>query len=232
MTGVLDSNASVNYGIYETDILSIKSKMTETQQIVEYAGSLFDVVGVSRCSATESFLILGLESTPERDLDDFERLEGQLQLSGFEKHVQPRLESLLNFMQARGLSAEPLGRYGYPRRGEVNLKDKAISAGLGKRGKSTIVLHPEYGTRLRFAVIRIAALLESTTSSPLPETENPFCDGCSVCIDACPVRALEPYRMPDASICLANSRLMTEQSGRLILCDICLSVCTVEGRRI
>ncbi len=206
--------------------------MNISRQIVEYANSLFDVAGVSRFSDTESLLILGLESTPERDLDEFGRADGQTQMYGFEKHIKPRLESLLGFIQASGFSAEPIGRCGYPRKGEVNLKDKAISAGLGKRGKSTVILHPDYGTRLRFSAIRIGAVLEPTiSSSPPPEDESPFCDGCSICIDICPVYALEPYRMPDTSICLSNTSLIAAERGRLIPCDICLHQCPTDNRR-
>ena len=125
--------------------------MTIAQQILEYAGSLFDVVGANRLSNTESLLILGLESTPERDLDEFGHSGGNFQIHGFRKHVKPRLESLLKFIRNQGFSAEPIGRYGYPLEGEINLKEQAIRAGIGKRGKNTVVLHPKYGTRLRFA---------------------------------------------------------------------------------
>jgi len=197
--------------------------MTVASQIVEKAGSLFDVVGVSRLSRGESLLILGLESTPERNLDEFGHVGGNFQMHGFEKHVKPRLESLLNFIHGRGFSAEPVGRYGYPLRGEVNLKREAIRLGLGKRGKSTVVLHPKYGPRLRFMAVRTDAPLEPVSSVQADE-ENPVCRQCSICIDACPVNALEPYRMPDASICLSNITPVTED-GRSILCDICLHLC-------
>ena len=192
--------------------------MTVASQIVEKAGSLFDVVGVSRLSRGESLLILGLESTPERNLDEFGHVGGNFQMHGFEKHVKPRLESLLNFIHGRGFSAEPVGRYGYPLRGEVNLKREAIRLGLGKRGKSTVVLHPKYGPRLRFMAVRTDAPLEPVSSVQADE-ENPVCRQCSICIDACPVNALEPYRMPDASICLSNITPVTED-GRLSLIHI------------
>jgi epoxyqueuosine reductase QueG len=197
--------------------------MTVTLQIADKAGSLFDVFGVSRLSRGESLLILGLESTPERNLDEFGHLGGNFQMYGFEKHVKPRLELLLDFIHGKGFSAEPVGRYGYPLRGEINLKKEAIQIGLGKRGKSTVVLHPQYGPRLRFIAVRTDATLEPSGSLQTDE-ENPVCRQCSICIDACPVNALEPYRMPDASICLSNITPVTED-GRSILCDICLHLC-------
>lgn len=202
--------------------------MTVAQQITDYAGSLFDVVGVTHLSSGESLLILGLESTIERNLDEFGRLNGVFYLYGYEKHVVSRLESLLNFIRDKGFSAESVGRYGYPLGGEINLKEEAIRAGLGKRGKNTIVLHPKYGTHLRFIAIRTDAPMEPPTYSALAEEENLFCSGCSICIDTCPVKALKPYSMPDPSVCLSNSAIMTEEEGRLVPCDICINLCPVS----
>lgn len=204
--------------------------MTLARQIVEHAGSLFDVAGVSRIFSGDNLLILGLESTPDRDLDEFGHLGGKFQLYGFEKHVKPRLESLLDFIRGQGFSAEPVGRYGYPLEGEINLKVEAIRAGLGKRGKNTVVLHPKYGPRLRFMAIRTDAPLEPLADLPLAEEENPVCEGCSVCIDICPTTALEPYSMPDSSLCLSNISPVTEE-GRSILCDICLHLCPAAIER-
>jgi epoxyqueuosine reductase QueG len=198
--------------------------VTAASQIVDKAGSLFDVVGVTQLSSGDSLLILGLESTPERNLDEFGHLDGNFQMYGFEKHVKPRLESLLDFIHGKGFSAEPVGRYGYPLKGEINLKEHAIRAGLGKRGKSTIVLHPKYGPRLRFMAVKTDAPLKPLMGPALADEENPVCRQCSICIDACPVNALEPYRMPDASICLSNISPVTED-GRSVLCDICLHLC-------
>lgn len=201
--------------------------MTIARQITDYAGSLFDVVGISQLSSGESLLILGLESTTERNLDEFGRLNGGFHLYGFEKYVESKLESLLNYIRDKDFSAESIGRYGYPLGGEINLKEEAIRAGLGKRGKNTIVLHPKYGTRLRFIAIRTDAPLETPINSALAEEENLFCSGCSICIDTCPVKALKPYTMPDPSVCLSNSAIMTEEGGRLIPCDICINQCPV-----
>ena len=200
--------------------------MTLTQQIADYASRLFDVVGYTRLAGGNNLLILGLESKPERNLDEFGHRGGRFQMYGFRKHAAPRLKSVLNFIRSIGFSAEPVGRYGYPLKGEINLKKEAIRAGLGKRGKSTVVLHPRYGPRLRFMAVRTDAPLEPISNSTLVEEENLVCRGCSICIDACPTRALEPYRMPDISLCLSNITPVTED-GHSILCDRCLHLCPV-----
>jgi len=198
--------------------------MSKVSEVAEQASSLFDVVGASWLSNSDNLLILGLESTAERNLDEFGHLDGNFQMYGFAKHVGFRLESVLNVIRGQGFSAEPVGRYGYPREGEINLKTEAVRAGLGKRGKSTVVLHPEYGPWLRFMAVKTDAPLESLIGPRFTDEENPICHGCSICIDVCPTNALEPYRMPDASLCLSNITPLTED-GRSILCDKCLHLC-------
>ena len=89
--------------------------MNIAQQILDQARSLFDAAGVSQMPSGDALLILGLESSPERDLDEFGRAGGAFQLRGFAKHVAPRLEALVNFIHGKGYSAEPVSQFGYPR---------------------------------------------------------------------------------------------------------------------
>ena len=200
--------------------------MDIAEQVIAYAGRLFDVVGCSRpSSGGESLLILGLESTPERDLDEFSREKGHFWMPGFKKYIGSGVESVVNFLREKGFSAEAVGWYGYPSGDVLSLKEEAIRAGLGKRGKSTVVLHPKYGPWLRLAAVRTDALLEPTADLTPEEEESPFCKDCTICIDVCPVSVLEPYRMLDASICLSNTTIIAEEGGQLIPCDECLHKC-------
>jgi len=206
--------------------------MDTAQEITGYACELFDVAACSsRLSSGDSLLILGLVSRPDQDLDEFGLLKGVFQIYGFEKHVSPRLERLLTSIRDKGFHAEAVGWYGYPDGKTLNLKQEAIRAGLGKRGKNTLVLHPKYGLWLRFAAIRTDAPLE-LTAAPVPAEEvSPFCSDCSVCIDVCPVSALEPYHMPNTSLCLSNVSIMPEEHDRLIPCDKCLHMCQAKGEK-
>jgi len=189
--------------------------LTLSQQIISFAHTLFDVVGANRLTGSIKLLIVGLESTPKHDLDEFHRIDGSFHISGFEKHATPKLKSMLSFIRKQGFTTELVGRCGYPLKGEVKLKEAAVRAGLGKWGKNTVVLHPEYGNRLRFMAIETDAPLELPADSQSIRCENPACTGCSICIDACPEKVLEPYRMPDTKGCLANVSRMTGKDGSL-----------------
>lgn len=80
---------------------------------------------------------------------------------------------------------------------DMRYKPVAYYAGLGVRGKSNLVITPEFGPRVRMGGLVTDAVLESGT----PMTAN-YCDGCQLCLDACPVGALGPDGKYDAVKCL------------------------------
>lgn len=70
-------------------------------------------------------------------------------------------------------------------KGDLNLKHAAVEAGLGNRGKSDLLITPEYGPRVRlFGVITDADL------EPTPKDNKDYCTNCNACIRACPSGAL------------------------------------------
>ncbi len=199
--------------------------MNAEEKILHKARSHFDVAGATILPDGSSLLILGLESTHERNLDEFGRKAGKFMLYGFKKHADSKLQAVVNYLHKKGFSARPAGRLGYPLEGEINLKTEAIKAGLGKRGKSTVVLHPEYGPRLRFmALVTSAHLCTASPDTTHPETDNPTCRECNICIEVCPVQVLDPYVLTRPSVCLSNISPQS-RDGRSILCDKCLAFC-------
>jgi ferredoxin len=194
--------------------------------IIEKVQSLFDAAGVSSYSGV-SLLILGLLTTPHQDLDDFFREEpGSFRLRGFELHAQPRLDALLRFIRGLGLTAELWGRFGYPQGEELNLKQRAVAAGLGRWGKNSLVLHPQFGPWVRFMAMKVQAPLTPTGPGNDSHEENPLCEGCTACINACPARVLEPYQLRDWASCQASTSSFP-QMGKLVACDRCLVVCPI-----
>ncbi len=197
------------------------------KEIIAEAQRLFDAVGVTSFDGG-SLLILGLETTPERDLDDFLRGgHGIFRLRGFKAHAQPRLDSLIHFIQERGLSAETVGPYGYPQGEELNLKQQAVAAGLGSWGKNSLVLHPKFGPWLRLMAVKVVgATLFPASSEGDSHEETPLCQDCTACIDACPLGILEPYYLRDSNRCEAAFSDLSPK-GKLVACDKCLVVCPV-----
>ncbi|WP_281954739.1 4Fe-4S double cluster binding domain-containing protein [Pseudophaeobacter arcticus] len=69
----------------------------------------------------------------------------------------------------------------------------AIKAGLGEYARNQMVITPEFGPRLRFS--KIFTNLPLTHDTPKPQGVRAFCDICTKCADACPVKAL-PFGAP------------------------------------
>ncbi|NQT05265.1 MAG: hypothetical protein HQ577_04570 [Dehalococcoidia bacterium] len=195
------------------------------QEISDFIGSLFDVFGIAEHPDHGTLIIVGLESTPERNLDDFGWIDDEIKLFGFEKYMSPLLESAVGFIRDKGYTPELVGRHGYPKREQLNLKELAVQTGIGKRGKHSVVLHDKYGARLRFAAIKVKDSFQLPARPILSEPPNPTCHNCSLCLEACPVNVIEPYRVTDVSLCLSQVMAMEEQQGRIIPCDECLKVC-------
>ena len=72
----------------------------------------------------------------------------------------------------------------------------AIKAGLGEYARNQMVITPEFGPRLRFS--KIFTNMPLTHDTPKPKGVKAFCDICTKCADACPVKAL-PFGAPEVS---------------------------------
>ncbi len=69
----------------------------------------------------------------------------------------------------------------------------AVKAGLGEYARNQLVITPEFGPRLRFSKIFTNLPLSHDAAKTLGV--RAFCDICTACADACPVKAL-PYGPP------------------------------------
>ena len=138
--------------------------------------------------------------------------------------LQPRLQALDAILSQSGGQQ----RY-FTDSGPVLERDWADACGVSWHGKSTMGIHPAFGTWLFLSVI--LTTLDIEPDSPLPDR----CGRCTRCIDACPTRAIvAPYRL-DARRCI--SYLTIENKGpipeplreavgtRIFGCDDCLDAC-------
>ena len=141
--------------------------------------------------------------------------------------VGRRLHSLIEWMRAAW--PEPFEARAYVDTGPVQERVYAQYAGIGWIGKNTCVIHPELGSWI--------FLGEIVCSLPL-EVDPPSydqCGTCTLCIDACPTRALLGPGILDSNRCI--SYLTIELKGELSEsdqaaigshvygCDICQEVC-------
>ena len=105
----------------------------------------------------------------------------------------------------------------------------AVRAGLGTRGRNSLLLTEKYGSWVFIG--------EIVTTMHLPPAQNELhlCDGCDLCIRACPTGALSENGF-DETLCLSaitqqkkpltkEQEEMIRQTGCAWGCDICQKAC-------
>jgi len=111
-------------------------------------------------------------------------------------------------------------------RGHLSHRAVAALAGLGWRGRNNLLVHPEFGSRLRLATV----LTDMPLEGPAAPSEN-RCGACRRCVEACPSQALgdtwQAYRL-DACLGLLN-RFSKERGIGVRICGICVKACSGKG---
>lgn len=112
--------------------------------------------------------------------------------------------------------------------GHLSHRELGALAGLGWHGRNNLLVHPVYGSQVRYATV--------LTDLPLPEkgVEENFSDGCGdciACVGACPASAIAvaPENF-DLDRCTAQLRRFSRSEKlNVLICGICVRVC--QGRR-
>ena len=127
-------------------------------------------------------------------------------------------------LERRGVAAVPIptneslldertGRY----RSAVSQKHAAQAAGLGTIGRHSLLITPELGSMVWLGMLLTEAELEP---DPLREA---LCDGCGLCVQACPVHALDGEQLCQRACW--DYAFVTEQENWRIRCHACRDVC-------
>ncbi len=106
-------------------------------------------------------------------------------------------------------------------------KQLAIDAGLGWRGRNSLLVTPEYGS--------FVLLGEIIIDSEVDSYDSPYggdgCGECHRCVDSCPASAITDERTIDARRCISARTVEHENSSDITLngwifgCDECQQCC-------
>jgi len=132
---------------------------------------------------------LALESYGRYDNKTEERAYTQLGTiaRSVEKFIKSNRHNTLTVPPDERLGDKPPGHW----RGAVSHKAIARAAGLGWIGKSSLLVTPQFGPRVGLISILTDMVLEP--DAPLAN----LCPGCSACIDACPIGAINDASFTD-----------------------------------
>jgi len=106
-------------------------------------------------------------------------------------------------------------------------KALAVRAGLGFIGKNHLLIHPQLGPQ-----ILLGELLTTAEFAP-DEPSSGNCDGCDLCLRACPTGALRSDGLLDARECISclTQHQPSPRIGKWLFgCDECLLVCPHQQR--
>lgn len=108
-------------------------------------------------------------------------------------------------------------------KGILSMKHLAVACGLGQMGKSSLLLNPAYGNRLTIGVL----LTDLALSSDEP-SESICIPGCTRCIDACPVHAIQPDGTVQQWQCRPNTYGRNARGFDTVRCNACRRVCPMR----
>jgi len=145
----------------------------------------------------------------------------------YHKVLKKKLKGLFNFVQEICNGCQ--GRY-FTDSAPILERDWAQLAGLGWKGKNTLLIHPQAGSYFFLSEIIIDA--EMPYDSPMRD----YCGTCRKCIDACPTKAIDDKGyLLDARRCISYLTIelrndippefKDKMENWVFGCDICQEVC-------
>lgn len=104
--------------------------------------------------------------------------------------------------------------------GILSLRHAAMNAGLGLLGKNTLLISPELGNMIYIGAVLIDTIIEEDSL-----TRDFSClTGCNLCIESCPVNALDGKTV-NQKACRAASSYSHPRGWDIYVCNECRKVC-------
>ena len=85
--------------------------------------------------------------------------------------------------------------------GYVSLRHAALATGLGNFGRNNLIIHPEMGSKVVFT-----AIVTDLDIKPDTPIEKRICIDCDICVNQCPVKALDEENKTNVGKCALNSQ--------------------------
>jgi len=109
-----------------------------------------------------------------------------------------------------------------PMRGHLSHKLLGWAAGIGWIGRTSLLVHPLYGARMRY----VSVLTDAPLAAGRPSDGS--CGNCRRCVAACPAGAVhESFRDFDLDACYAKLCEFSRMPGiGQHICGVCVKACT------
>ena len=101
----------------------------------------------------------------------------------------------------------------------VSQKHAAQAAGLGTIGRHSMLITPEFGSMVWLGTVLCSEELEAD------ELKESVCNNCNLCVEACPVKALENPIMNQQTCWDYAFGDDVEKKSRRIACHKCRDIC-------
>lgn len=113
-------------------------------------------------------------------------------------------------------------------RGDLSHKHAAQATGLGRLGKNSLLITPQFGNRVH--LVSVVTDVEFLCD-PMLDWE-PCPSGCKLCQKACPVGAIGENQQVDQALCRAEMMTRLPKGTLIESCRLCRKVCPVGVKKL
>ena len=104
-------------------------------------------------------------------------------------------------------------------KGLLSMPHSAVLAGLGSLGKNTLFINKLYGNFLT-----LGAILTNLDLKSDPLSEELCIENCRLCLDNCPVKALDG-KTANQKLCRLNTNATNDRGFEVVNCNKCRTIC-------
>ncbi|MFC1914946.1 hypothetical protein ACFLWK_01685, partial [Chloroflexota bacterium] len=227
---ITTTSAAMQRSISNLDVDAIGIASADSLKGTKLAEAAFHLL-----PETNSIVVLAMEVYPEvLDLSRPGRMMGVASFNDLlDRHVEflcGRLTKtaydVAKFSHSHGLKALPLPASGCPMdmrfyEAVFSYKHAAQVAGVGYIGRSSLLITPDFGPRVRLSCCLTEAVLE-----PQKKVTAEECQSCRICIDSCPAQALD--RPPGEESYIINKFACASFQNASGGCSECIRLCPVS----